>query len=379
MTHKRLKILHTNFNIGWGGQSNRVFNICKGLIERGHDVTLALPEKSDLKKKAEKNGIKLYCDVKFKSGLNFSDLKDFYSLKELIEENRFDIVHTHGSKDSWTGILASRLSKVKPIVVRTRHNIFPVKTHILNRLLYKKWTDEVIVICEYLKKDFIERRVANEGHITVIHSGLEDRAHNLESGTENDIRYEFQIGEDEIIIGMCSNFVWYKGHRYLADASAEIIRRHPESRFVIVGDGKKEIKDDVVERFQKNHAFERVVMPGFYKNMPAFYKGCDIIVQPSLLEGCCNVILEAFSHSVPVVATDVGGIPDMVEDHKTGILVPLKDPKSIAHGVFELLENKKLRDEIVQNAREKFLREFTVDRMIEKTERLYYKALRIVE
>ncbi|MBU1627768.1 glycosyltransferase family 4 protein [bacterium] len=377
MVRKKLKILHTNFNIGWGGQSNRVFNECNGLSKSGHEVFLAVPNISDLKKKAKEHLLNLHTDVQFKSGLNLSDFKDYSYLKTLIDKYKFDVVHTHGSKDSWTGVLASKYSSHKPLIVRTRHNIFPVKTHFLNRLLFKKWTNEIIVICEYLKRDFIERGLANEGHITVIHSGLEDKTRNLSNKTKTNFRRAFNIDKDELLIGMCANFVWYKGHKYFARASGDILKLHQKARFVILGDGKKEIKDEVKDTFKKCRTFDKVIMPGFYTNMPDFYGSCDILVHPALSEGCCNVILEAFSHGVPVVATNVGGIPDMVEDHKTGILVSPKDPDSISKGVSELIENKGLRENVITNARKKFLDEFTVDKMVEKNERLYYKALQL--
>ena len=377
MTKQKLKILHTNFNIGWGGQSNRVFNISKGLRNLGHDVTLVVPENSDLKKKAEEHNLDLNTNVKFKSGLNYSDFRDYSFLKALIEKNKFDIVHTHGSKDSWTGILASRTSHIKPLTVRTRHNIFPVNTHILNRMLYKKWTDEIVVICQYLKNDFLKRGIAREGHINVIHSGLIDKAHNLSEDSNDKFRKDFKISDKDIVIGMCANFVWYKGHKYLAKASGEIYEKYPNTVFVILGDGKKEIKEEVSEIFKKCGTFDRLIMPGFYKNMHSFYKTCDIIVHPALSEGCCNVVLEAFSYGVPVVASDVGGIPDMVEDHNTGILIPPKDHKSIVKGVFELLSNNSLKTSMINNARKKFHDEFTVDKMVEKTEKLYFKALNI--
>jgi len=371
---ERLKILHTNFNIGWGGQSNRVFNVCSGLKKLGHDVILACPEKSDLRQKAEDHGLNVLSNVRFNSGLNVSDYRDYRYIKALIKKERFDIIHTHGSKDSWVGVLASKASGIDPLIVRTRHNIFPVSTHYLNRLLFKKWTDEIVVICKFLEKDFLGRGLANAGHISVIHSGLIDSASDSEVSA-GQFRRDFKIDEDEIIIGMCANIVWYKGHRFFAEASGEITRKYPNTRFVILGDGIKEIKDDVINRFKKNGTYDRLIMPGFYDKMPAFYKSCDILIHPALSEGCCNVILEAFSHGIPVVASNVGGIPDMVEDHITGILIPSEDHGSIIRGVFEILGNRKLKEDMVKSARKKFLDDFSVDKMVKLTEELYIKAI----
>jgi glycosyltransferase involved in cell wall biosynthesis len=372
---KKLKILHTNFNIGWGGQSNRVFNVCSGLIKLGHDVMLSVPENSDLKKKAAEHDIPLFTDVHFNSGFGFCDFKDYKKLKKLIENQEFDIVHTHGSKDTWVGVLASKSVKKKPIIVRTRHNIFPVKPHLLNQLLYRRLCNEIVVICEFLKSDLLYRKLANIGHITVIHSGLLDKAHNLSKNSNEDFREKFKIAQNEIIIGMCANLVWYKGHKYFALASGEINKKFPDSRFVVLGDGKKEIKDEILKIFTDQGISDKVIMPGFYGDLPAFYRSCDVLVHPALSEGCCNTILEAFSFGVPVVASNVGGIPDMVSDRLTGILVTAKDSQSISKAVIQILENKNFAKKLTQNARKKFLDEFTVEKMVDRIENLYFKTL----
>ncbi|MBM3334699.1 glycosyltransferase, partial [Candidatus Sumerlaeota bacterium] len=148
-----MKILHTNFLHGWGGQSNRILNVCRGLAERGHAVVIAAPGDSELVRRARSAGLATDGSVNFARGFRpLSFARDVRHMSAILAREQFDIIHTHGSADSWLVALTiiravrlRRISKRLPIV-RTKHNIFPIADHFANRWLYGRVFDRIICI-----------------------------------------------------------------------------------------------------------------------------------------------------------------------------------------------------------------------------------------
>ncbi|MBI3736837.1 glycosyltransferase, partial [Candidatus Sumerlaeota bacterium] len=191
MERVSLKILHTNFHKGWGGQSNRILTECRGLATRGHEVTIAAPEGSELAARARAAGLNVFGDVRFTRGFRARSVwRDIGKLRGLFRAANFDIIHTHGSQDSWAVAYSLLNYRPRPIILRTRHNIFPIRDHFMNRRLYGKWTDGIVCISEAILEDCAAKPYLRRDNLSLVHSAVDVSRFGSREGRD-EIRREF--------------------------------------------------------------------------------------------------------------------------------------------------------------------------------------------
>jgi glycosyltransferase involved in cell wall biosynthesis len=217
-----MRILHTNFHRGWGGQSNRILLLCQGLRERGHQVTIAAPGKSPLARKAAQTGIEVVGDVEFRRGFHpLSFFHDVYVLRRCYLAAPFDVVHLHGSQDSWACAFAFREVKDRISIVRTKHNLFPIRDHALNRWLYGKCIDHIVCISGEVYRDCAVKSYISAERLSVIHSAVRSDLLEADEGVK-DLREEWHIGQ-KFCVGTIGRLREEKGHRFLLQAIAKVV------------------------------------------------------------------------------------------------------------------------------------------------------------
>ena len=153
-----MRVLHTNFLRGWGGQSNRILMECRGLAERGWEVLLSVPRDSELAKRARAAGLAVDERVGYESLIRSVAHGDVKRFRTLLREFRPDIVHLHGGRDSWIAALALMGYRPRPIVVRTKHNVFPIANHPANRWMYGRFFDHIVCISSAIVAQCAEKR-----------------------------------------------------------------------------------------------------------------------------------------------------------------------------------------------------------------------------
>ena len=178
----------------------------------------------------------------------------------------------------------------------------------------------------------------------------------------------------QCIIGCTGRLHSKNGLEYLIPAATIVRDKHPEASFRFIGVGPEEQK--LKEQAKQMGAQECIDFLGYRADIPAQLAEMDIYVQPSLFEGLPNSVLEAMAMGLPVVATHVGGTPELVQEGITGFLVPPKEPEAIAEKLMILLENQELRREMGRAGRKHIERYFTVEKMVEKTDRLFECVIR---
>lgn len=370
-----MKVLHTNFLRGWGGQSNRILTECIGLRDAGWDVLVSAPGESQLIKRSREAGLAVDTTIGYVGGLRLGVLRDVRAMQKLLAAYRPDIVHLHGGRDSWAYVkaLLTMQKDRRPITIRTKHNIFPVADHFLNRWQYGRQFDSIVCISSAILRQMEDKPYIENDRLVVIPSAIDADRFIVEPGTRERVRAELGYDDSHIVIGITGRLRREKAHDVLFRAVPLVVEKCPQARFVCFGSGSLggEFQQILAESGMTDH----VQMAGFRKDVPECLAGLDIYTQPSRSEGLGTSVLEAAAAGLPVVASDSGGIPDIVEDGKTGLLVPVEDHERLAEGIVRLTGDAALRGELGRQAREKVRRVYSVEQLVSSTDAHYKDML----
>lgn len=368
-----LKIFHINMHRHWGGQPNRVLTESLGLRELGHEPWVAGPRGCLLVERARAAGLRTFDDINLIRGFHpISQYRDYRALADLFHRERFDIIHTHGSQDSWLSLLAARTITPRPILVRTRHNTFPVAGHFLNRWQWRQF-DWVITISPQVDELISGPTGFPSDRITAIYSAPDpDRFHPRDPDPA--LRKQLGIPEGAPVIGKVARLAPEKGHHLFLRAAAIVIKEFPEARFVCVGKGRSQ---PAIEALARELGIERnVVLTGFREDVPDIVALFDIFVlSPTSGESLGTSILEGFCMEKPAIATEVGGTGESVRDGKTGYLIKAAPEETqiaqLAEAMLKLLRDPALRKQMGQAGRAMVLEEFSPRRLAERCNEIY--------
>ncbi len=321
-------VLHTESSPGLGGQEVRTLSEARWTADRGWRVLLAGQPDGRFVGRARAAGLEAV-GVPMRGAW---DLGAVCSLRRLIRRERVSIVHTHSSVDGWVGGLAARAAAVP--VVRSRH----VSIRIRRRWnpVYRWLADRVITSGEAIRTLVIEAGV-DPGRVVAIPAGV-DLAEFMGGPGDGEAMRE-RLGLSRPVIGSVAMFRGSKGHAYLLDAFATVHARHSAARLLLVGDG---IRRPWVEGLAKARGLgEAIVFTGFRADVPDLLRAMDCFVLASTrTEGVPQSLLQAFAAGVPVVASSIGGIPEVVKDGETGILVPPEDAAALARAIESVLGDR---------------------------------------
>ena len=318
-------VLHTESSPGLGGQEVRTLSEARWTAERGWRVLLAGQPDGRFVDRARAAGLEVL-GVRMRGAW---DLAAVYALQRLIRRERVSIVHTHSSVDGWVGGLAARAAAIP--VVRTRH----VSIRIRRRWnpVYSWLADRVITSGEAIRGLVVDAGV-DPARVVAIPAGVDLGEFTTHPGDGDAIREG--LGLSRPVIGSVAMFRGSKGHAHLVDAFAMVHARHPSARLLLVGDG---IRRPWVEGLAKDRGLAgAVVFTGFRTDVPQLLRAMDCFVLASTrTEGVPQSLLQAFAAGVPVVASAIGGIPEVVTDGETGLLVPPEDAPALARGIESVL------------------------------------------
>lgn len=326
--------------------------------ERGYRVMIATPKDSPLFERARGAGIPA-----FSMDFNKRNPLSLLRVMGLIRRLRPHILNTHSSSDSWVASMAARLSGWHCRVVRTRHLSTPIGRGILNRFIYSTLPDAVITTGEAIKRQMVEINGFDPSRIVSIPTGVDlDRFDPLRVRPSIE-GPGFKIGA----IGVLRN---WKGHSHLIEAAPRILEEIGEATIYIVGDGPQ--RRNLTRQIRDLGLEGRVLMAGHREDIPEVLASLDVVVHPSYEnEGIPQVVLQAMAMERPVVATDSGAIGEVVLHGRTGILIPPKDPESLAEGVVRLYREAGLRRALGREGRRFVVERHSRERMLDTLEDLY--------
>ncbi len=374
---RRLKIFHINMHRHWGGQPNRVLTESLGLRELGHEIWVAGPKGSLLVERARLAGLKTFDNLELRRGFRpFSAWRDFQALKRLFRQERFDIIHPHGSQDAWLSMLAARGISPRPVLVRTRHNTFPVTGHFLNRWHYRQF-DWVITISPQVNAMVSEPTGFPPERITAIYSAPDpDRF--FPQPPNAALRAELCIPHGAPVVGKVARLAPEKGHHLFLQAAARVLKEFPDTRFICVGTGRSR---PAIEALARELGIEQnLILTGFRNDVPEIETLFDVFVlSPISGESLGTSILEAFCMEKPAVATEVGGTGESVRDGVTGFLIKAapeeEQIQNLAAAIIRLLRDPGLRARMGQAGRAMVLEEFSPRHLAEQCAALYERLM----
>jgi glycosyltransferase involved in cell wall biosynthesis len=321
-----LTILHTEASPGWGGQEIRILAEASAFAKRGFRLLIACQPHAQLGLEAQRRGL----SVRPIAMPRAFDPWACWRLRRLMRREGVDLVHTHSSIDAWLAGFAAKSLHLP--VVRSRHVSILVKRR--RNFVYNALCDRIISSGEAIRELLVTAGV-DPDKIVAIPAGV-DVAQFHPNVSGDAVRQEFGLSAP--VIGTVAMFRRSKGHHVLLQAVPEILSSAPTAVFLWVGDGvgRTSLQQDIATAGLQ----ARVQLTGFRDDVAACIAAMDIVVLPSVQsDGVPQVILQALAMRKPVVASAVGGIPEVIQHRHTGVLVPPNDPQALARAVVQVLRD----------------------------------------
>ena len=365
-----MKILFLTTHLNAGGITSYLRLLSRGLLARGHQVSIA-SSGGDAESLFADLGVKLMTiDIKTKSEISPKLIKAYCQLSKMIEQENFDVAH---AQTRVTQALAYWLKKKTNVpVVTTCHGFFKPRTH---RKLFPCWGDTVIAISDsvvgHLKNDL----GVNEKQIALVKSGIElDAFPLIDKNVRRENRLKNNFNEESPLIGMIARLSDVKGQDILIRAMAHVVKKMPEVRCCLFGKGKEEafLKELVLTLDLERHVIFSDAVNRVYDCLSML----DVFAVPSRQEGLGISVMEAQAAGVPVVASRVGGIPSLIEDGKTGLLVEPQKPRALADVIIRFLKDDSLAGQCRKAARTFIETSCSSEEMVDKTLGVYGSVIK---
>jgi glycosyltransferase involved in cell wall biosynthesis len=367
-----MNILYLTNHLNVGGITSYVFNLAKGMKERGHNIYIASSGGELLPKFKQEGIIFVPLPIKTKSELSPKILISMYKLSHVLKRYRIEIIH---SNSRTTQVLVSVLAKYKDFRhVTTCHGFFKRR---ITRRIFGTWGRRVIAVSQPVKEHLMRDFGVREKDITLIYNGIEAaRFKHQDQNFRSEMRRNLSLA-DCPVVGIVGRLSDVKGHSYLIEAMQKVLQKIPQARLVIVGEGR--MKKKLISLSRRKAIEKSILFIPSVKETRDILSIMDVFVMPSLKEGLGLALMEAMAAGLAVIGSDVGGIKDLVRHGVNGLLVKPADISGLASAISVLLEDVEKRRSLGQEARIFIERNFTQERMIAETENVYAECLKNLE
>ena len=359
-----MKVVHLETGTHLYGGALQVLFLVEGLARRGIQNLLVVPKGSAVEEEATRMGL----PVRSIPLAGEADLTFPFRFRKLLREETPDIVHLHSRRGADTlGALTTKLAGIPTVLSRRVDNPEAGWSLAAKYRLY----DRVITISEAIRGVLLAQGVPAE-KVRCVHSALDPPPH-LGPCNRGAFQREFGLGDGCKVVGMAAQFIERKGHDTLLEAIPEILRSQPDTHFLLFGQGP--LLGEIEARVLEEGLEGKVIFPGFRDDLPALLPCLDLLVHPAMMEGLGIILLQASASGIPIVATRAGGIPEVVVDGETGILVEPGDAAALVAAVCTLLANPGQSSRMGEAGRDRVKTVFSVDRMVEGNLGVYREAL----
>jgi len=347
-----MNIMHVVLSLEYGGLEKVAIDLASYLNNGKHKVIICcLDRLGELAKEAEKRGVKVIF-IKRKPGIDFSLP---FRLSKVFKDEEIDIVHTHNHAAMLYGTLGARLAGIRAIF----NTIHGREKKIKNKTIWSmawKMNSMIITISQDAKRELVKNSGINPEKIGVIYNGI-------------DISRFKKSDADSNVIGTVSRLSQEKDNFTMLEAFKIISSRLDNVSLVIAGDGP--LKESLKAKVESLKLEEKVIFLGFRNDIPEVLSGFSVFALSSLTEGISISLLEAMASGKPVVATNVGGNPEVVSDGETGLLVPPKEPDKMAEAIIKILSDRDMAKRMGEAGRKGVEEKFSLERMVKEYQEIY--------
>jgi len=298
------------------------------------------------------------------------DLSAAWRFARVLKRLQPDVIHAHDPHGVAMASLALSLgggskNAVTTPLIAARRVDFHLKGNSFSKWKYRQ-VDCYIAASDAIRQILLADGVAPD-HVVTVHEGI-DVEHVVAAEPVN-VHEAFWLPHHAPVVGNVAALVPHKGQRYLIEAAHLVVKQIPDARFIILGEG--ELRQHL-EHLVKEHALEKhVLLPGFRTDVIGCIKGFDLFVMSSVTEGLGTSLLDAMACARPIVATNAGGIPEIIEDGVTGLIVPPRDSHALADAIVRALNDDALRRRLADAGFARVRERFTVERMVAETATVY--------
>jgi len=364
-----VKILLLTTHINVGGVGFYTVNLAKYLRKMGHNpvVVSSGGDLEELLQKADVKHIKM--DLKTKAEFGFKVAKAIHPLTRLVKKEGFDVIHAQTRVAQVAGGIVSKITHVP--IVSTGHGFF--KHERLFRKLFPFWGDKVIAISESVREHLINDFHIEKERVTVVYNGIElDRFLKKNGEIDQNMRDKMSLNRDLTIVGAIGRLSSVKGYIYLVKAFKKVAKENENVRLLIVGEGgeKPKLEKEVKEANLEN----KVIFESKKMATEDYLSVMDIFCQPSIKEGLGLALIEAMASGRACIASNVGGIPEIIDHEVDGILVPPQKPEALADAIIRIASNAELKQTFSTRAQQKAQNKFSIEDNARKTAEVYKKA-----
>jgi len=360
-----IKVLHLVQGLGIGGLENVVVNLLKGIDSERYQPSVCCYD--TLWSVAQSlNGIINIHFLKRKQGIDYAYP---FKLAALLKREKIQILHLHNSTAFFYGVIAGKITRV-PVIIYTEHarDIFPnIKVRIADKIL-SSFTDKVIVVADYLKKNLIKYEWFNPSKIITIYNGADETKFNNKYNVD-EVKRDLGLFGRKKIVGIVARLDPIKNHKCLIKAMQIVVKHYPDTILLVIGDGA--LRDELKAFARESNLLNNIYFLGTRQDIPQLLAIMDIFVLCSISEGLPMTLLEAMAAGKPIIATNVGGIPEIIEHGINGVLIPPDNPDILADAIKKLIDDTEKAKQMGSMAREKFENNFTLSTMVKNYEEVY--------
>ncbi|MDD4005279.1 MAG: glycosyltransferase family 4 protein [Elusimicrobiaceae bacterium] len=348
-----MKLLFASESHGWSGGANQMLLTAGELAARGHKIIFAVPSDGAVGRRALGAGFEVR-DLRIRQDY---DVKSALAVKRIARDCHADLVHAHHPRAHAVCLIAKYLGMAQPLIV-TRRVIFRIRVNPFSALKYRSSRiDAYLAVCNAAKTELVKGGVEAE-RVTVIPSAVDFNKYTV--ARELRAKLEFK---PPFRVGMVGHYSWFKGHDCMIAAAPAILKEFPDTVFVFAGRDTNLLADKVrAAGIEKN-----VEILGERNDVPEILAGLQLFAMPSRQEGIATALIEAHSAGVPAVASNIGGIPDVMLPGETGEMVQVENAPALAAAVIKILGDPAIAgryaDAAFARAREKFALPSVCDRL----------------
>jgi len=367
-----MNIAHIESSYSWGGQELRTIEQCEWLLKNSYHTWIIAREGSEIIKEAKKRNIPFYI-LDLRGSINPNTI---LKLINFIKKNHIDILDSHSNRDASYSMFVRLFTVAK--VIRSRHVTNRIKNDFFRRFVWKRGNDQIVTTAHKIKDDIIKLKLAEEEKINVALAGVDEQRFDYQLNRD-DLKKKLNIPDNHIVISNIGMIRKDKGQLHYVRACKQIAKLIDNVTFLQIGEatsGTKKYKEQVLKESESLIQNGHLKFLGYKSDIENYIDITDIVIIASVkTEAQTRLVSQAFLMKKNVIATKVGGLPEMIQDTVTGTLCLPASPNDITQAAITLIKDPHKQKEINENAYHYALKTMTFDQMMKHMIDIYTKTL----